>query len=160
MPTIGIGIDADAIIALMKELCIKQDRMEFLVNLLNSDHKTGNPADELQRFIATSTKANEVAFLSFMCGFGYGAAHTIQNLNGDVEKIAKMGMLVGAAHAGEIKEAIKNFSTNEGEKPSIIAAGDNADEIQELIRKIQSDELGITPEKKKKEEKEDERMYG
>lgn len=133
MPTIGIGIDENAILELMKDLCIKSDRIHFLIDLLNSDKKTGNPVDEIHRFIATSTKANEVAFLSFMCGFGYGAAHTIQNLKGDVEKAAKMGVLVGAEHADEVKEMIREMGMENSTVVNPATAAKKKDEKEDRM---------------------------
>jgi hypothetical protein len=135
---IGIGIDEAAIIALMRDLSIKPDRMEFLVDLLNSGTKTGNPVDEIQRFIATSTKANEVAFLCFLCGFGYGIAHALQHAREDIEKAAKIGVLVGAEHSEEVKQIIQEMGINS--------------------HSTEVNQQQVTA--KKKDEKEEDRMYG
>jgi hypothetical protein len=135
---IGIGIDPRAVENLMRELCIKPDRIEALHAILEDAHEKGhgNPAEDLQRFIAFSTKANELAFLCFMTGLGVGAASAISQVSGEVGGMLKTAMLTGAEHSDEIKELLNNA---EGTPAGATATANPA---------------------KKKDPAEDERMYG
>jgi hypothetical protein len=133
MPNIGIGIDQEQVRRLMRELCIKPDREEVLKEMIEN-FGNSNPTDDLQRVIAYTTKANELAFLTFMLGLMVGSHSVVSGLGNEIPNIIKKSMLVGAEHSEEIKEMINNMDGNAGAPTPATAA-------------------------KKKDEKED-RMYG
>ena len=110
---IGIGIDRDAIIRLMKDLCIKPDRIDALHEVLTqaTENGTGNPSDDIQRFIAFSTKANELAFLCFMTGLAVGSHAVISQVQGQMGNVIEKAVIMGAEHSEEIKEAIGNMTS-------------------------------------------------
>ena len=103
---IGIGVNTKVIARIMKDLCIKPDRIEALQGILVDamKHQTDNPADDLERFIAQTNKANEIAFLSFMCGLGVGAYSAISEM--EIPNLIKRSMIVGAEHSDKIKELV------------------------------------------------------
>jgi type IV secretory pathway ATPase VirB11/archaellum biosynthesis ATPase len=159
MPGIGIGIgfNKEQIRTLMKELCIKPEREDALMEMFSNFAHTESPIDDLQRVIALSTKANEVTFLSFLVGILFGSQVTIAHLKDQLPELVQSSLIVGAEHSDEIKELVKAMKS-EGQTP-ITATGENSEEIQNIINKIQSEELGITPEKKKKNDPPDDPMY-
>jgi len=116
---IGIGINPEVLARIMKDLCIKPERIEALQEILIDaiKHQTGNPADDLERFIAQTNKANEIAFLSFVCGMGLGALSAISEL--DIHSIIKRSLIAGAKHPDEIKELV---SRENGTAPAATAA--------------------------------------
>jgi hypothetical protein len=101
---IGIGIDREQVLRLMKELCIKPDRADALKEILDQCGESST-VDDLQRAIAFSTKANEVAFLSFMIGIITGSHATISQM-GNIPQLLQKAAIMGAEHADEIKEMI------------------------------------------------------
>lgn len=166
MPGIGIGIgfDSTQIRTLMKELCIKTEREEFLKEMLSQCMQTNSPIDDLQRVIARCTKANEVVFLSFLIGVLTGSQSAIFQLKEHLPDLVQSSLIAGAEHSEEIKKMVKamNEGKEEEQKNPFIIMGENAEEIQKIIDKVNNDELEITPTKdtkKKKDEPQDDPMY-
>jgi hypothetical protein len=94
------------------------------------------PTDDLQRVIAYTTKANELAFLTFMLGLMVGSHSVVAEIGNEIPNIIKKSMMVGAQHSEEIKELMNGM--DEGEAPTATA----------------------TAPKKKPDQTEEERMYG
>jgi hypothetical protein len=135
MPSIGIGIDQEQVRKLMKELCIKPDRESALKAMIEG-YGNSTPTDDLQRVIAYTTKANELAFLTFMLGLMVGSHSVVAEIGNEIPNIIKKSMMVGAQHSEEIKELMNDM---DGEAPAATAA----------------------PAKKKPDQTQDEeRMYG
>lgn len=132
---IGIGIDQEQVRKLMQELCIKPDRESALKAMIEG-YGNSTPTDDLQRVIAYTTKANELAFLTFMLGLMVGSHSVVAEIGNEIPNIIKKSMIVGAQHSEEIKEMMMD----EGEAPAATAA---------------------TPKKKAPHyETDEERMYG
>ena len=73
MSELSMGINPEMVEMLFKELQIKPDRYDAIYEVLTeaiqmSGEEPPNPFDMLQRFIAKTSKANELAFLCFMAG--------------------------------------------------------------------------------------------
>ena len=118
----------------MKELCIKPDRESALKAMIEG-YGNSTPTDDLQRVIAYTTKANELAFLTFMLGLMVGSHSVVAEIGNEIPNIIKKSMMVGAQHSEEIKELMNDM---DGEAPAATAA---------------------TP-KKKTDRTDEERMYG
>jgi hypothetical protein len=134
-PGIGIGIDQEQVRRLMAELCIKPDRESALKAMIEG-YGNSTPTDDLQRVIAYTTKANELAFLTFMLGLMVGSHSVVAEIGNEIPNIIKKSMMVGAQHSEEIKELMNGM--DEGEAPTATA----------------------TAPKKKPDQTEEERMYG
>jgi hypothetical protein len=128
MPAIGVGIDKDQVRQLMKELCIKPDRESALMAMVQGYGNT-TPTDDLQRVIAYTTKANELAFLTFMLGILVGSHSVVAEIGNEIPNIIKKSMMVGAQHSEEIKELMSNDPDAPAEP--IAAAKKKADQNDE-----------------------------
>ena len=142
---IGIGIDRDAIVRLMKDLAIKPDRIDDLHEILTDamENATGNPADDINRFLAKTNKANEVAFLCFVNGLLHGTHGTISQVTDKLGDVIKSAVIQGAEHADEIKEMIRNNEISMPENLPMATATDPA-----------------TVKKKPDQKPDEDRMYG
>ncbi len=126
---VGIPIDPEMIGTLMQDLCIKPERMKELIDTMNDTQRTGNPADELQRYIAKSTKANEVAFLSFMCGFCIGTVKIVEQVRHELPAVLTAATMVGAENPDEIKQMVAKL-TGDSTSPQATAAKKKPDQTE------------------------------
>jgi hypothetical protein len=137
MPSIGLGFDGEALETEMKKLAIKPERVQAIMEIISGFDGSLTPIDRLKQLIRTTTRANELAFLSFVFGVGTGMGGAIAAMGASQRQptmadMLQKAMIVGAEHADEIKQQLGIT----GETPEATAAA-----------------------KKKKEEEEKERMY-
>ena len=123
---IGIGIGGDGIEQILKELQIKPDRQEVLNEFFNETmaaaelRTISGTIEIMHRFIAYSTKANELAFLIFMLGISTGTLAMLE-----MTKDAMPTLLHEAAEAGAQMAQKGEFPTmvNEnGTAPGLVTA--------------------------------------
>ena len=98
---IAIGFDIGV---LVKELQIKEDRIKDLHDLFTTtiENHNSDPIEDLHRFIAYTTKANELVFLTFLSGVAVGTKMAIEATSEQIPTIMKQAALVGAQHHEEV----------------------------------------------------------
>lgn len=134
----GIGIDAGKI---MQELMIKPDRIPEILKILEASKSDPNALESINRFIASTTKANELAFLCFIRGMIEGTTFMVKSL-GDNDKIQKAMISAAAYGATHPQEVIDRLP----------------EEIKAAI--AAKDPTATIPDGKKQEKKPEDVMYG
>jgi len=124
MSEISMGINPEMVEMLFKELQIKPDRYDAIYEVLTeaiqmSGEEPPNPFDMLQRFIAKTSKANELAFLCFMAGTITGTIGVLIQTHQNTPEMLKKAMLFGATHSEDV---MKVASENGYAAPTATAA--------------------------------------
>jgi hypothetical protein len=109
MSDISMGINPEMVEMLFKELQIKPDRYDAIYEVLTeaiamSGEEPPNPFDMLQRFIAKTSKANELAFLCFMAGTITGTIGTLIQSHQNTPEMLKKAMIFGATHSEDVQK--------------------------------------------------------